>query len=953
MGSNALPHLQNSGGQMNQSSSGALAQPFSGEKDCDADHFKGIIQSVPGPMRDLANRILASVEDGVCGLDESGCILFLNSAARRMLAAQAYKLQGERFDRVMPMERLRDYLDSHAEEPEYRREVFARLDGGTFVAEWTVIPVKDNPLFQGLLIIFRDLTERLRMEKVIQESHARFERAFNDPAIGKAIASPDGFFLNVNPYFCQLLGYDRSEILNRHFLEFTHPEDKAMGVDSIIKMCSGEVQSVHYTKRYIRRDGETVQLSLSASMVRDQVGQPLYIVSHLQDLTQLNVVEVALQESQERFRRAFEDAAIGMAIVSLAETFININPRFCEMLGYSPIEILAQATRAFTHPGDMEIDYFYVQRMKRGELETCAYEKRYIHRSGRVVWAHVTASNVRDEAGNLLYFVRQVLDITDRKLADEQLCQAREAAEAAALAKSDFLAMMSHEIRTPMNAVLGMASLLDATPLNAQQRELVDAIKSSGNTLMAMLNDVLDYSKIESGKMELDIHPFALKTVLDEAVALFRPRILEKGLELNVCVEESIPPLLLGDSRRLIQILVNLIGNAIKFTSAGQTSTMVQLGVEDADNQVWLNFSVQDTGCGIPADKLQVIFDSFTQAAPATSRHYGGSGLGLAICNRLVQLMGGNIGVESVPGQGSTFYFSIPVSRVEDMDACADTLLHRFEETPGFNAQLGQSAPLNILIAEDNRVNQLLMINFLRLLGYEPTIVNDGLAVLKVLEEKTFDLIFMDIQMPMMDGWETSRRINERYGSERRPRIIALTAFSMEEDRRKCLEAGMDEYVTKPLQLSHLELLLQHWYYWLQGRDCEMLPQSLITPLLQQAPSIWVDSSDLWRRFRNQRLALRQMVAVFEEESAELARDLYQSLEDGDVTSASRALHQLKGACLAVCAIGVQKTVQHLEKQIKREGLAALSREVVNQLQVDLERTYLELNHWLDKLPSV
>lgn len=952
MGSNALPHFKSSDEQMSQSSSDGLEQPLMRVRPCVNDYFKGIFQAVPGPMRDLANRILASVEDGVCGLDESGCILFLNSAAQRMLDDQAYKLPGERFDRVMPMERLYSYLDLHAEEPGYRREVFARMDGGSFVAEWTVIPVKDNPLFQGMLVIFRDLTERLRMEKVIQESQARFERAFNDPALGKAIASPDGFFLNVNPYFCQLLGYERSEILNRHFLEFTHPEDRAMGVDSIIKMCSGDVQSVHYTKRYIRRDGKTVQLSLSASLVRDQAGQPLYIVSHLQDLTQLNVVEIALQESQERFRRAFQDAAIGMAIVSLAETFININPRFCEMLGYSPIEILAQATGAFTHPADVEIDYFYVQRMKRGELETCAYEKRYLHRNGRVVWAHVTASNVRDEAGNLLYFVRQVLDITDRKLADEQLCQAREAAEAAALAKSEFLAMMSHEIRTPMNAVLGMTSLLDSTRLDAQQRELVDAIKSSGNTLMAMLNDVLDYSKIESGKMELDIHPFALRTVLDEAVALFRPRILEKGLELNVSVEESIPPMLLGDSRRLIQILVNLIGNAIKFTNTGKTSVTVQLGVEDADNRIWLNFRVKDTGCGIPADKLQVIFDSFTQAAPATSRHYGGSGLGLAICNRLVQLMGGNIGVESTPGQGSTFYFSIPVSRVDDMSAHVDAPLGRLEDTPGFNGQLGQSAPLNILIAEDNRVNQLLMINFLKLLGYEPMVVNDGLGVLKALEEQTFDLIFMDIQMPMMDGWETSRRINERYDAERRPRIIALTAFGMEEDRKKCLDAGMDDYVTKPVQLSHLESLLQRWYDWLQARDCQIPPQPRLSPSQQQEHPSFIDVPTLLSRFGNQSLALRQIVEVFEEESVDLVRNLYQSVEDGDVTLASRTIHQLKGACLAVCGIGVQEAVQHLEKHIKREGMAALSRSVVQRLQGDLERICAELSHLLVKLPS-
>ena len=380
------------------------------------------------------------------------------------------------------------------------------------------------------------------------------------------------------------------------------------------------------------------------------------------------------------------------------------------------------------------------------------------------------------------------------------LRQQRDRAEEASQSKSEFLANMSHEIRTPLNAVLGMMSLLLETPLSQAQREYVTTARGSGAALLAVINDILDVSKIEAGKLEIELAPFVLRECLDEAMAILIPKARSKGLTLHCRVADGVPAAIESDAARLRQILVNLLDNAIKFTSRGEVSLEVEPGPE-REGLRELRFAVRDTGIGIPPERLDRLFKPFSQADSSMSRLYGGTGLGLVISQRLAECLGGRMWVESEPGRGSSFLFTLrgrpdptfPIRPVVD--------------DPG-GSRLAERLPLCILLAEDNSINQRVGLLLLERMGYLADVAGSGSEVLEALRRQPYDLILMDVQMPGMDGLEATRRIRAELPPERQPRIAALTANVLREQREACLAAGMDDFVPKPIALADLRAAL-------------------------------------------------------------------------------------------------------------------------------------------------
>ncbi len=367
-------------------------------------------------------------------------------------------------------------------------------------------------------------------------------------------------------------------------------------------------------------------------------------------------------------------------------------------------------------------------------------------------------------------------------------------AEAEILAKSEFLAHVSHEIRTPMNAILGMTELALRSAENSDQKQYLRTVKRSADLLLQIVDDILDFSKIEAGKLELCEGTFVLHDTLNEILEVLASRAAEKGIELACQVSTRVPGRLFGDSKRLRQILINLVGNAIKFTDHGEV--FVGVDVDQPSPVACLHFVVTDTGIGIPADKQKAIFESFVQADESMTRRYGGTGLGLTICSRLVEMMAGRIWVESEVARGSSFHFTVRMRAEPHADAGQESPEQILEKT---------TAPLRVLVAEDNEINQQVALEFLQRRGHRVSIVANGLEALAALAAERFDVVLMDLQMPEMDGFKATVTIREKEKTtgERIP-IIAMTGYAMKRDRQRCLEAGMDAYISKPIRSREL-----------------------------------------------------------------------------------------------------------------------------------------------------
>ena len=639
----------------------------------------------------------------------------------------------------------------------------------------------------------------------------------------------NGIILTWNEGAKRALNYSEKELIGQSFSKLYSLDDLKSGKCSYLLNEAKTTGCIEDECWNYRKDGTRLWASIVISALRNSQGQIYGYLNITKDLTEKKRVEDNLKRSHSLLERKIDERTLELKyfnddlmvsqqkyeeLVNTVDgivwesnlqdsTFSFVSRQAERILGF-PIECW------LTEPGFFQKILYEEDKLKAkwdylpGESQNRQTEYRLIAKDGTTVW-------VKDFATVIMEYNKPsklcgiMVDITDRKKIEAEIISAKESALEAARVKGEFLANMSHEIRTPLNAVIGMSSLALSTGLSAEQNEYISTIKNSADTLLTLINDILDFSKIEAGRLTLEVLDFNLDILIRTTSDLFSLSAKNKGLSFNIQIGPDVPRNLRGDPGRLLQILMNLLSNALKFTPTGEI--LVSVSLEQVhDEKLEVRFQIHDTGIGISEKVKDQLFSAFSQGDNSTARKYGGTGLGLSICKSLVDLMSGKVGVNSTEGKGSDFWFVVPLEKAQNITEVISS------QTPATEGpQLG--SPLRILVAEDNATNQKVMLKFFEKIGCRADAFANGKEVLQILEKRSYDVIFMDCQMPDMDGYEATRRIREKESMTGQPRvpIVALTANALTGDREKCIVAGMDDYLSKPVDFLILKNTLSKW----------------------------------------------------------------------------------------------------------------------------------------------
>jgi PAS domain S-box-containing protein len=767
--------------------------------------------------RNLLRALIDALPDFVYAKDRDSRFLLANlPVAQAMGAASPQELIGKTDFDFYPHEMAAKYLADEREVLRSGRALLNRdepgraADGTPASILTSKVPFRDaGGEIVGIVGVGRDITERKRAEEVLRE----YEKVVESAQDMMVVVDREYRYRMANQAFLSYRRLERSQLVGMRVADVVGPEVFQRWVKRKLDECF-EGQVVRYEARYPYPELGERDLSLAFYPIAGPTGADR-VACILQDITERKRAEEALRQSEHQLAQAMDLALQAHWELDAASGVFTFNDRFYALYGTTAereggYQMSAERyAREFLTPEEAHLvtDAAARASSERDPDAPEGLEHRIHRRDGEVRHVLVRASLVKDSQGRILKVRGVNQDITERKRAEQELQKAREAAEMANRAKSEFLANMSHEIRTPMNGIIGMTDLALDTNLSAEQRDYLGMVKDSADSLLTLINDILDFSKIEAGKFSLDLAEFELRDHLANTLKSLAPRAHQKGLEMVYTVAPEVPSRVLGDPSRLRQILVNLLGNAIKFTERGEIALRVEVESQQEEAAV-LHFSVTDTGIGIPPEKQQSIFDAFAQADSSTTRRYGGTGLGLSISSHLVEMMGGSIWVESQVGRGSSFHFTARLSLEHGLSFESLTAKQEMERPGRLGSEGLNLEGMPVLVVDDNATNRRILEAMLNHWKMQPALAEGGEAGLELMTEQkraghTFPLVLIDALMPGMDGFELAAKIKADPGLAGAT-IMMLTSAGQRGDATRCRELGIEAYLIKPIRQSEL-----------------------------------------------------------------------------------------------------------------------------------------------------
>ena len=655
----------------------------------------------------------------------------------------------------------------------------------------------------------REANEQLLIEaaerRQIEKSLLLTQFSVDNSSISSFWIRQDARFIYVNNAVCDSLGYTREELLSMSVFDIDpnfFPETWTEHWEEIKKRTAFTLETTHQTK-----SGRTFPVEVTVNYLKYDGEE--YNIAFAQDITARKEALEALQESIRRYKTLVDASPVGILATDVKRNAYYVNKRWTEITGRSREELMGRNWINTIHPDDRKrVTKVWYTSVKNNRPIVDEY--RFVRPDGSNVWIYGQAVAEKNEHGETVGYVGTITDITARKSAEHELRLALKEAEAANIAKSQFLAMVSHELRTPLTSIIGFPELLLESELTREQRTYIKTILANGMVLRGLVEEILDFSSIEAGRLEIHNQPFDLFPFLKTIISMFSVRAEEKGLSLNLITASDLPKTVISDDARVRQVLDNLLGNAIKFTSQGEVTLKVRkvhstlrdtLTVPGERESFLIEFRIGDTGIGISQDNRHLLFEPFAQLDSSLTRKFGGTGLGLSICKRLSDLLGGEIEVDSELGKGSVFTFTLPVVVEEEVKKSKESIPTEEPDTPA------QPAPMRILVAEDHKGTRFLITRLLKKMSYKYDCVSNGREVMQAIEKQHFDIILMDVHMPVLDGFTVTKQIRENEKrSEKTDKIyiIALTADALPEVPKKCIEAGMNDYLEKPIKVKNL-----------------------------------------------------------------------------------------------------------------------------------------------------